>query len=147
MASALDSVMVQDADWHVFDCPRCGAKPFEPCLAVSNQTHPIGTPMPKSVHMARRTGVTPAIVERERVRRSKPEFEYGDSQDLPDVVDFRGARRELASDGGAEGVEHGSPLILTPEQTDRFWSKTRNSGRPHPTRPELGSCWWWTGHV
>ena len=23
MASALDSVMVLDADWHVFDCPRC----------------------------------------------------------------------------------------------------------------------------
>ncbi len=145
MASALDSVMVLDADWHVFDCPRCGAKPFEPCLAVTDHTHAIGTPMPKSVHMARRTGVTPAVVERERKSRSKPDFEYGDSQILPDVLDFRGARRELASGGGAEEVEQGSPLILSPEQTDRFWSKVRKGGLSHPTRPELGSCWWWMG--
>lgn len=145
MASALDSVMVQDADWHVFDCPRCGAGPFEPCLAVSNTSAPIGSPMPKSVHAARRTSVTPAIVAREQNRRPKPEFEYGDSQICPDVLDFRGARRELANGGGAEEVEQSSPLILSPEQTARFWGKVRKGGLSHPTRPELGSCWWWMG--
>lgn len=144
MSTALDSVMVLDADWHVFDCPRCGAGPFERCVAVSATSVPIGTPMPHSVHHARRTGVTPKCGTQPRTRRPKPEFVYGDSQVLPDVLEFRGAARELVSGRGAEGVEHSSPLLLPQDQADRFWSLTRK-GSQHPTRPDLGPCLWWMG--
>lgn len=28
---------------------------------------------------------------------------------------------------------------------ERFWAKVDKQGPPHPTQPELGCCWLWTG--
>jgi hypothetical protein len=41
------------------------------------------------------------------------------------------------------GPKGGTPA---PWQT-RFWAKVDKDGPPHPTKPELGNCWLWTGAV
>lgn len=148
----LAEVMVTDADYRVFDCPRCDAKAFEKCRAVSaSETRQVGDEM-DSIHPARITGVAPKVKKaRGSVEKCRPTRRYGPAveSDLPDPVGLASAAAEVRSAAAGRETETSegsppSPLELAPEQVARFWSKAR-PGLMHPTRPDLGQCWFWHG--
>lgn len=152
MMTMLDAAGVLDADWHVFDCPRCGAGAFAPCLAVEGSPSPIGTPI-LGVHRNRRTGkpYTPKVKKSAKGPTVFPPPGAVPDAYLPAPGEILAERSKLS--GRPQG-EPASPAAtatgvccappLSEDDVARFWAKVR-PGLPHPTDPAQGQCWTWLG--